>query len=243
MPSMMPSWNMDIAISAPVLPARDRDLGLAVLHRFDGAPHAGVAAAAQHMAGLVFHRARGRRHGERSTRCLRAWRWRASSGFSMRLVAVQHETHVGMALQRSRSSAATTMPGPASPPMASIETVRSRATLASQPSRTRQRRRRSGSSPSRLRGRHNGRRRRRHDADAWCSPQLGQSAWAGAVRRMMRAAHVAARRRGFSFWDRHGGETPSKVPNRNGGAGKAGGVGSRESQARDSSQKPGNSRA
>ena len=52
---MMPSPNMEIAISAPVLPADDRDIGLALLHAIDGVPHGGVLAPAQHMAGLVLH--------------------------------------------------------------------------------------------------------------------------------------------------------------------------------------------
>ena len=56
MPSMMPSWNMRHRHQRAGIAGGDRDIGLAVLHAFDGVPHAGVPAAAQHMAGLVLHR-------------------------------------------------------------------------------------------------------------------------------------------------------------------------------------------
>jgi hypothetical protein len=68
---------------------------------------------------------------------------------------------------------------------------------------------------------------------------------------VMRAAHVAARRRGFSFRDRHGGRLHQSVAAEPSGAtyrlpairvGKTGGVGSRKAGA-VSSQKPGKSRS
>ena len=43
----------------------DRDIGFAVLHALDGAPHGGVLAPAQHMAGLVLHASPGPAHGAR----------------------------------------------------------------------------------------------------------------------------------------------------------------------------------
>src|SRR5882757_6411956 len=96
------------------------------------------------------------------------------------------------------SNALTTMPGPASPPMASIEIVRARVTATF----------RVAALALRL-----------HDfafgimtaGPADMMGALGLAA-VGAVTRVggrqgvVRATHVAARRRGFSFRDRHGGE-------------------------------------
>src|SRR5215831_545023 len=96
------------------------------------------------------------------------------------------------------SSALTTTPGPASPPMASIETVRARVTATFS---------RRGPLALGL-----------HDfavgimtagtADmmrALGFAAIGAIAMGGCRQGVMRAAHVAARRRGFSFRDRHGG--------------------------------------
>src|SRR5262249_53680744 len=94
-------------------------------------------------------------------------------------------------------SALTTVPGPASPPMASIETVRARATATF----------REGGLALRLydftigvmtAGTANMMR-------ALGLAAIGAVAMGGSRQRMVRATHVAARRRGFSFRDRHGG--------------------------------------
>src|SRR6478736_898176 len=65
------------------------------------------------------------------------------------------------------SSALTTTPGPASPPMASIETVRARATQHLLGGKG------FSSWLSRLRDRHNDRRNRRYDAGAWARRNSG----------------------------------------------------------------------
>src|SRR6185295_16939254 len=96
------------------------------------------------------------------------------------------------------SNALTTVPGPASPPMASIETVRARVTATFQ----------EGGLALCL-----------HDfaigivtagtanmVRALGLTAIGAVAMGGSRKRVMRAAHVAARRRGFSFRDRHGGK-------------------------------------
>src|SRR6185312_5731731 len=113
----------------------------------------------------------------------------------------------------ARPTAATTTDGPASPPIASMETVRVGAVITlslrgmSAASGTHARR-----SALRL-----------HDLalavmTAGAAHVMG-TALLAAVRAfvvargaqlVMRPAHVAARRRSVSFWDRHGGQAPSK---------------------------------
>src|SRR5882757_3524620 len=129
------------------------------------------------------------------------------------------------------SNALTTMPGPASPPMASIETVRARVTATF----------RVAALALRL-----------HDfafgimaaGTADVMRQLGLAAVRAVTmgdgrQGVVRAAHVAARRRGFSFRDRHGGKTPKGSPPRIiGGGTQTGGVGSRKAKL-FSSEKPG----
>src|ERR1043165_6215046 len=96
------------------------------------------------------------------------------------------------------NKALMTVPGPASPPMASIETVSARVKATF----------REGGSALRL-----------YDfaigimaaGTADMVRALGLAAiravaMGGRRKRVMRAAHVAARRRGFSFRDRHGGK-------------------------------------
>ncbi len=111
----------------------DRDLGFLLRDALDGAPHAGVAAAAQRLARLVFHARRVRRSGG-FRRAGQAWgAWRTAASAPPRRHARETSPPDGATIERA--SAVTTMPGPASPPIASIETVRSRAHPASLPMR------------------------------------------------------------------------------------------------------------
>src|SRR5262245_17990250 len=95
------------------------------------------------------------------------------------------------------SKALTTTPGPASPPMASIETVRARGTATLREAGLAVRLHAltvvvTAARPADMMG-------------TLGLAAIGAVARGGRRKRVVRAAHVAARRRGFSFRDRHGG--------------------------------------
>ena len=126
MPSSVRSWNIDIAIKRAGVAGGDRDFGFFLFDGFDGAPHAGVAAAAQRLARLFFHAHAFGGVADLDARA-EAWRvWRTAASAAASSPCRRYLT-VGWR-RTARASAATTTPGPASPPMASIDTVNSRVT-------------------------------------------------------------------------------------------------------------------
>ncbi len=127
-PSSVPSWNIDIAISAPVLPAEIATSASLVF----------TESMARHIE--VLRPRRSARLGFSSMRTRSgAWRMVTRSSSLARLansalssVSSPWRMNLTVGWRRTeRASAATTTPGPASPPMASIETVSSRAKPAS----------------------------------------------------------------------------------------------------------------
>ena len=189
------------------------------------------AAAAQAHGWACLPSPPGRAHGGSATRSFSARmarHKRVQHGF----VAVQEKAALRDDAAPIAHSAVTTMPGPASPPMASIETVNSRAT-ATLPWR---RRVRSSSWPSRLRGRHNGRRSRRHDADAWARRNSGIRHGRRASGRDASGACCGATARFFVLGTAMAGNS-FKGPADEIARAETGGVGSRKAGP-DSSQKP-----
>jgi hypothetical protein len=131
-----------------------------------------------------------------------------------RFVAMEQETDLRVAPARNRGPA-TMEAGPESPPIASIERINSRTnSLAAPDSASFSTNLKGGTGqsleeaaspqPPRPRGHHNDRRRNTHDA-AFQLAAIGAFDMRLSLERVVRAAHVALGRGGFSFWNRHGG--------------------------------------
>ena len=101
-PGMVRSASLDIAISAPVLPAETAASALALLHRVDRHAHRGGLGAADRLARL-FVAARSRRANGRCRRAGRGSGWRLSSARDRVFVAEQDELRAsGRAAARAR---------------------------------------------------------------------------------------------------------------------------------------------
>ncbi len=161
MPSIMPSWNMLIAIKAPVLPAQTATSASPFF----------TASMARHM--LVSRPRRSTWLGLSSIATRSgAWRTRdavfeagmaGEQSVQHRFIAGQDEIDLGMALHHAlQSSYDNAWTGIAAHRIHRNGQFAGHATLLFEKSREAV-----SSSPSRLRGRHNARRRRRHDAAFW----------------------------------------------------------------------------
>ncbi len=205
------------------VPRRDRDLRLVFLQRLDGPPHAGIAAPPDDLAGLVVHANRLSAVAHLDAACqLAAAR---EQGLELGLVAMQQEAHAGMtdgrACQGGHDDARAGIAAHGIDGNGQVLGHQSpRKPLCGKPAKD-------AAAPGlRLRLRLHGLPAiiiAASCANVMGAPLLAAIGAFDVGRRhkpVMGAPHVSPRRRFLSLGDRHGGATPSKMPNRNGGRSK-----------------------